>query len=218
MNYAKAMWQLYNEIVQPQVDKVVCPITGGLDSRVLAYVLKEKGVKVLSTYLYTSELEHNLRYTQQLASICEAQHDIKRVDHRPSTQRAVIAALSEYYDSKHLEYWITPFNDMATGIGLRRYSHVDFWLTNANVTYPAIDSPYFSRIVAPTNDPRWIGFCYSLPKHQRLFQRCYIDMINEFTPLGEIPRCLDYPNQPPIAINKGMAHYIYHFMKLRRTK
>lgn len=221
MNYPKEMWKLLNEITQPKTDKIMCPITGGLDSRVIAYILKLKGVSVQSYYMETPYTFNNSEYTTKLSKLIGVEnHKIITIEnkHRCPINDAV-PYVSQCLDLAEYTFYLAGANGFITGNMLKRENTLRFWIEDPQRVFPSflnVKSPY-KDIIDPTYNPKWVGYFYNLPLKERLFQNCYIKMINEFTPLGIIPRCFDYPNQKPIAINKGFIHYAIRMMKLRKT-
>ena len=70
----------------------------------------------------------------------------------------------------------------------------------------------YELVVDPTLNPKWISYCYNLPRYNKILQRSFIRMINQYTPLGRVPRCFDR-GEDPIPINKSFTYYSIRFIK-----
>lgn len=223
MSYRKQLWMLYNDIIQPEVEKIVCPITGGLDSRLLAYILKLKGAKLVSYFLTSPKVNHNRNYAQKIADLCDSKHFVFQGSFSSPHSWVLFDGaklLSRHYNLKEYDFYIPACNEIATGFSFNKENRRNFWLNDPELKYTSSKSvpksPY-RKIVDPTYNPRLVGFIHNLPLRQRIFQKCYIEMLQEYTPLGDIPRCNDRPYFKPMSIHKGQLNYIYNIIKLRRA-
>lgn len=215
MSYAKEMWDLLNKIVQPTSDKIVCPITGGLDSRVLAYILSLKGVRVISYYIYNN-VSHfeNFRHIERLCEICNVE-DHLFIGAKFEDMDTVNRIVNTKYNTKEYQYYLPSFNDLTTGGSLTKKRDRWCWI-NKKIFYSSLEDNY-KEVVKPTLNPRWLGYCYSLPRSQRFLQKAYIDMIKEYTPLASVPRCFER-GETPHPLDKGFIYYslVYSKHKIKR--
>lgn len=201
------MWQIYFDMIQPDKDDlIICPITGGLDSRVVAAVLAQKQVQFISYYVYDETSKKNLPYIKKIAAQCNVKnlHFIHAVNGESNPQ-TVVNYLSKTYNLKDYIKYIPLCNDMITGLGITKKRHRKYWSLK-DIEIKEI-SKHYKKLVDCTCNQKWVGYCYSLPFTMRLFQRGYIKMINEFTDLGDIPRCFEN-NQEPVKIDRGTIYYV----------
>ena len=202
------MWNIYYNMIDPKpTDKIICPITGGLDSRVTAWVLAKKNIPFISYYVYDEHTKQNLPYIKKIATICGVTklHLIRAVTGQIKSDTAV-SYLSKIYDLKRYIRYIPTCNDMITGLGISKKRHRNYWV-NKNTQLQDIAVNY-GEMVDSTGNQKWVGYCYSLPFSHRIFQKAYIQMINDYTPLGSIPRCFE-GNQKPVRIDLGVLHYCF---------
>jgi len=208
------MWNLLFNSVNPTSDKIICPITGGLDSRVIAYILSRKRVRVVSYYIYSEATIHNFKHIERLCELCNVK-DHLWIKSDFSNTDYINKKVGEKYNLKKYQYYLPSFNDVTVGGALTKKKTRWVWV-NKKIYYPHIEDTY-KEVVKPTLNPRWLGYCHSLPRSQRFLQRLYIKMINEHTPLGEVPRCFER-GEAPHPIDKGFLYYslIYSYYKLKR--
>lgn len=191
--YSYEMWNLLYDATEVHSDKIVCPVTGGLDSRVIAYILSLKNVEIISYYIYTEDTRQNFPHIDKILKECNVKfhHWIYAKENR---RQAAIDYMSERYNLNEYDFYIPAYNNIVTG-GNRSKKRDRAWWYNKK-----LETPYASRnyrkVINPTNNPKWIAYCYSLPYFQRFLQRAYINMVNDFTPLGDIPRCFEHGIAP----------------------
>ena len=213
MRVEQEMWDLLMRLVDPQNDKIISPITGGLDSRVLVYILKLKGVRVSSYYIYSEYNKCNFKHIDQLCEMLEVREHtyLNRMDY---SWQGLKDWASAKYDLKKYDRYTFAYNNVITGGILSKKDNRRYWYGKENWQKADWEGDY-NQIVNMDVNPNWMGYCYSLPRHQRFLQKAYIRMINEFTPLGNIPRCFDLPGREPIHINRGFPYYAQRFARYK---
>ena len=110
----KEMWDLLFNSVNPNSDKIVCPITGGLDSRVIAYILSLKGVNVVSYYIYTDLTKHNFDAITELCKICNVKDNYFIYAEVDRVETAIKLMSKKYYLKKY-QFYTPAFNNVITG-------------------------------------------------------------------------------------------------------
>lgn len=215
--YVDMMWEILNDAIPTYKGKLCVPITGGLDSRVIAGIISKRQRIDLSYCFYDERTKFNWQHAAEIAKRLDV-HNFYAIKlggkrrHRFIKDYLSVEPLN--YDLK--EYTLIHGNHANTITGSRvtplNYfrTFTDFWYQ----TVPDYDksneylTTIFKRVEKPTWDPRFIGFCLSLPRRYRFMQYLYKEMIKKYLPdLADIPRCFESGSKPIQFQN----HYRYFY-------
>ena len=214
MSKVDEMWAILNDIEIP-TGKLCIPITGGLDSRVLAGVVRQHR-EIDYSYFYWSEgTRMNVPHVQAIADRCRVKKfELIKLDNVYNTDDAVDEIKRILPKSDYI-WGCNHHGDVMTGMKKSRSAERDYFLNELlveNENKRFLYTETFKSIWRPWWNSRITGFMLSLPRWDRIFQRLYVEMIKKYLPdLAKIPRCYEsYPGGgKPTRFDKGLVHYTF---------
>jgi len=187
------LWQIHKESIPEYEGKIWINQTGGLDSRVLGWLVSQKRQIDMGFYYYYKESRPNLKHVEQLVSLMNYK-DFKFIELERSGYGGFDAAAAKTgYDPSDYTYIVNSFGDSVSGRFRTKKRERRFWLELEKETH--LPETKFKSIEMPLFNQRLIGYFYSLPRSQRMFQRAYIKMIKKYIPF-DIPRCFENGIEP----------------------
>ncbi len=213
MNKVDELW----EILVDAVDKTVplhglycTPITGGLDSRVLAGIMKKLGRTVLMSYwIRTPDNEINEPHILKLYDLIEPEYfyiiDAQKL---PQDFPGAINELSLITPIGMYSFVMALNMDVFTGMLKTKKKEREYF----HKTWPKMhtnDYRGFKEVLLPFENSRVVGYLMSLSRWDRLFQSLYMKMINEKLPeYAMIPRCFEKGTGKPTPIDNKWEYMI----------
>lgn len=214
-------------------DKICVPVSGGLDSRVLAGILaRHRRIDLIFTIYYQDE--NNFEYAMEIAerlkpkrflpvffdseNIANDKHVISSLPNPEhnflSGNYTAIRKLNDVIDLSKYTVLVPYDLDIWTGIGvnlltLHKYVEIDLkqFIKSHEVNRPQLQvwEQFFKKAINPFDDKDFINWCLSLPVSHRFNQRLYRKMISEYLPkLADIPR-----EGTHVAPNANELRYFY---------
>jgi len=213
MNKVDQMWRILNDIEIPD-EKLCIPITGGLDSRVLAGVVSQYREIDYSYFFWSETTKESIPHVQKLVDKCRVKKfDLIKLDNVYNTDEATQEIIKKLPESNKYLYGCNHHGDILSGIAKTRKREREYFLHDfikENVYQRDITRNKFIGIWKPWVNARTVGFMMSFTRKDRIFQRTYIEMINKYLPdLADIPRCFEKGTGKPTRIDKGIVYYAY---------
>ena len=221
------LYEKYKDVFKDVPKGKLCvPLTGGLDSRVLAHFLPHID---LSFYIYTQRTYKNLNIVQKLwdhfkvdktypiyiTDSFETAADALKLsgDVRRWWLIAGLNKLSKKIDLTDYTICINEHSDFYTGLHLklRHKSYENYYINNVipqhNKTFSDTFNNYFGNYWAPTIEGDFFIWCLNnLNYFDKFMQRTYRKMIKKYMPeLYHIPRCFE--TGKPISLDKNYTMY-----------
>ena len=189
-------------------------ITGGLDSRVIAGVLKHQGYKIANgCFFYNIANCHNVPHVKKLVNILKYDN----FEFKDSKTMGTVEDWGEPTEEMLKSTYVNNvYGDIATGSSLNKKKIRKYlqWVIKNKIKYGDLRN-HFKRVIDPFDNSIYIGFMFNLPKYLRVYQRGYMLMIRKYLPnLYEIPRCFE-KNQEPIDLNYYIPKRIISKIKRR---
>lgn len=218
------LWNILVESVPDLSGKKLCtPITGGLDSRTLAGVLRHCGYRIdFSYWVRVPDNMINQKHVEKLWDLLGVeQREIIDVNKLPRDFPLAIRILQEKISNLKEYSFLIPFHmDVYAGMKKSKSAERKYFYE----TWPQMSlSIYnvFGEIILPFENSRVIGYLLNLPRRDRLFENLYMRMIKKYLPdLADVPRCFEKNTGRPIPI-KNVPLYILLRLSdrfYRRTK
>ena len=215
MNKVDQMWEMLNDIQIPD-GKLCIPITGGLDSRVLAGIVRQYREIDYSYFYFSEATENSVPYVVALMNRCKVKkYDLIKLDNSYRSDDAKQEIVEKFPRLQDYIYGCNHHGDILTGMAKSYKRERNYFLheyEKENQYQVDITENKFKEIWKPWVNPRTVGFLMSYHRKDRIFQRTYIKMINKYLPdLASIPRCFETKGNP-VNIDRGIVYYI-----LKRT-
>jgi len=212
MGYEDTLWEIMCDCVNYHSGEIIIPTTGGLDSRILSGIIEKKGY--ISNWTYWFRCPDNKINEDHIIKLSEIQKKhliIIDVPSLPEGFKYGMGKLNEKALLKHHRIAIPFHMDVMAGM-LKSRKKERFYFQH---TYPAMEEKFYpnyslwGEVLRPFDNPRLIGYILSLPRKDRMFENCYIKMLNKYLPeLAEVPRCFEKGTGGPTPVHLGMTTYI----------
>ena len=199
------MWELHLRLIPDYSGKIAIPLTGGLDSRVIAGIIGMKRIIDLGYYYWYPETKQNIIYVERLLKRLPYLNfefiEVESYD-RSKRKRMPIKILAKKYDLKKYTLVQHGFGDISTGAYWKlskmrqMYCYHNFNLVDCDGKVK-----YFKSVENPLYHPAYIGYMHSLPRRLRLFQYAYIQMIREYLPHLCVERCYEKGSGDPTRLD-----------------
>ena len=211
------MWEILNDIEIPD-GKLCIPITGGLDSRVLAGVVRQHRDIDYSFYFLSEKTKMNIPHVKAIADKCRVKKfELIKLDNVYNTDEAVDEVMKIFPKNKYI-FGCHYYGGTITGMMKTHKQERYYFLNESLVEEEYIKSFWadkFKEIWRPWWNARLVGYMLSLPRRDRIFQRLYIKMIKKYLPdLANIPRCFESVSGvktpgTPTRIDMGLLYYTF---------
>jgi hypothetical protein len=216
MNKVDELWDILVDAVQISAvgeDMFCTPITGGLDSRVLMGIMRERGIPIrLSYWIRTPQNLINTEHIFTLRALLKPDYfHVIDVDELPKDFPWAIEQLGKLQTLKQYSFIMALNMDVYTGMLKTRKKERAYFKTTHPQMYldtMRINKP-FKEVILPFENTRTVGYLMSLNRRDRFFQGLYMDMIREKLPdLAEVPRCFEKGTGSPVRLNGDNTSYI----------
>ncbi len=211
------MWKIFNDIEIP-TGKLCIPITGGLDSRVLAGVVRQHRDIDYSFYFWSEKTRMNTEYVETIANRCRVKHlKLIKLDNVYNTDDAVDEVINIFPKNEYI-FGCHFYGGTITGMMKTDKQERDYFLNESLAEEEYIQSFWadkFKEVWRPWWNARLVGYMLALPRRDRIFQRLYIEMIKKYLPdLASIPRCFESVSGvktpgTPTRIDRGLLYYTF---------
>jgi len=190
------LYKIHKESIPDYEGKIWVNVTGGLDSRVLAYLISQKREIDFGFYYYGEETKHNLVHISNI---------VKQLDFNEFAYIKMDKAGYGQFDAAvertgkspcKYTYVVNSYGDGISTRFTKKSRERKFYL---NIYGDETDMPKtkFREIDMPLWNPRLVGYMHSLPRWQRWYQKAYIQMIKDYMPeIADIPRCFEFGHKP----------------------
>jgi len=190
------LWQLHLDSISDYKGRIWVNQTGGLDSRILGGIISKRRQIDFGFYYYYKESEHNVKHVEKIVKLLNYRDfEFIRLE-RFGYGGFDIAATMTKENPKNYRYIVNSYGDAVSGrFKTKKRERKFFDEVYSKETHLPLTS--FKSIEFPFWNPRLVGYFYSLPRYQRLFQRGYMKMIKKHLPeLYEVPRCFEMGYRP----------------------
>ena len=207
------MWELFNNFTVSD-GKICVPLSGGLDSRVLAGIISKRRPIDLGFHFYTDQGFYNhdvihrlLEHLDYTNFECINIHTHTKINFGEiGDLNAAARTLFMFHDLKKYTVTMPIQMDILTGRDLtKRYNRKHFY---EMINDRDMNLVYFGAKSYPLWNPVLVAYLQSLSRYDRFFQRAYRKMIRKYLPeLWEIPRAFE--TGPPVSLNYYIPKRIY---------
>ena len=207
MEKTTELWNILCELVEERVPRngLYCtPITGGLDSRVLAGIMKKLGRNIrLSYWIREPRNAINEIHIQKIRELVVPEYFyIVHVQKLPDDFTKAIVDLSMVHPIGMYSFVMALHMDVYTGMFKTKKKEREYFYKTWHRMHTN-DYLGFKEILLPFESTRLVGYLMSLPRTDRLFQKIYMKMIQEYLPeYAKIPRCFEKGTGRPVPIEE----------------
>ena len=203
MGVVDELWQLHLDMTPDYKEPLFVSLTGGMDSRLLAGILRfYKDIEIdLGVYFYREE-EYNLPHIKKLVDILGYKNFefIKR-NGRDRWYEDSWRRLNEKYDLKKYVYVSHKHGLQNAGALISSSKRNMRWWAGHYTEIDEIENSLyrFKKTSYPYANPYYVGFCYAMPKWYRFKHNAHIQMLKKYLPqIADVSLCSDYKGIQPI--------------------
>lgn len=224
MHIIDEMWQHLNEVVSKMetTGKICVPITGGLDSRVLAGLLLKNNKRIDLSYIRFNDDNYcNVGYALYLGIAFHVKDFRTLFVNNKNVIEVMLNDLSKQVNLKeytliqplHMDFYTGLHYEPRKMFRIKKYER-EYWDTVPKkiAEYKEIYERYFNRVISPFDTKETRKFFESIPGRYKIMQYAYRQMIRKYLHgLYDIPRCYDRTKKP-IRLDHYYLDHAKHYL------
>ena len=192
------MWNMHLQCIPEYKGRLYVALTGGLDSRILAGIIRHLDLDVILVghYHYTEKTKGNIEYITELSKLLH--YDCFSFFERKDGKKQLWDNINTTYTLKAYICIMHHQGNVPYGSLPTKYLDLNHYLAlKKNIDKRFIVDSYFKKMEHPLLDTTWVGFMHSLPRQYRFMESGAIAMIKKYLPdLYKIPRCFERGQEP----------------------
>jgi len=215
MDRIAVLWDLLNKQIDPKVDEKICiPITGGLDSRLIAGIIAQHREIDYGYFFASKYTQSSIPHVEKLMELCRVKkYDI--VNMGDITKDKAIDFHRTHAMPDYVIY-MNPCFSVLTGLHRTRkkdYKYLTDSLPNKRLVNSKDVYVGWKEVYDPLSTFELACTCLSMSRRERLFQSLHRKMLIRYLPeIANVPRCFEFGGGRPTPIDNDL---IYAYSRIR---
>jgi len=214
MDRVSTLWDLLNKQIDIRFGEKICvPITGGLDSRMIAGIIAQHREIDYAYFFASDKTQSSIPHVMELMELCRVK-DYDIINMGKIVNSKVLEFHRTHAKRDHVCY-VNPCFSVLTGLHKTRKKDYEYFTESLRKRLINRDKLYvgWKIIYDPLSTFELAVTCLSMSRSERLFQSLHRKMLIRYLPdIAKVPRCFEYGSGKPTPIDND---FIYAYSRIK---